>query len=124
MEALGAEIERFGATAYVLCGGADGRPHISHATVTLDGGALHFAAGRRSAANMTERPLVAVLWPPFEPGGFSLIVDAVAEVHENGVRLVPTNAVLHRPAPVPSPAAEGDPIVPASECRPVSPTAE
>jgi hypothetical protein len=44
--------------------------------------------------------LVALLWPPNERGQFSLIVDAdVTSADEGEVRLRPTRAVLHRPAP-------------------------
>ncbi len=52
-----------------------------------------------------------MLWPPAEPGGYSLIVDGKAELSEdpeNSMRdgaecdIVPTRALLHREADSPS----------------------
>jgi len=49
---------------------------------------------------------VSFLWPPNEPGGYSLIVDgeiavaaAVGDGDAHGI-VTATKAVLHRPAPV------------------------
>jgi hypothetical protein len=91
---------RFGDAAYVLTAGADGRPHVSHVRVRVGDGTVEFTAGRSTRANLASRPAV-VLWPPYEPGGFSLIVDAAAapgEATGDVVVLVATHAVLHRPA--------------------------
>jgi hypothetical protein len=54
---------------------------------------------------------VTLLWPPPEPGGYSLIVDGEAEVGEPDgetarLGVVPTRALLHREADSPS-AAKG-----------------
>jgi hypothetical protein len=59
--------------------------------------------GGRTRENLAQRSDVTLLWPPREPGGYSLIVDGRAEVAESGsetVRLdvVPTRALLHRDA--------------------------
>jgi hypothetical protein len=59
--------------------------------------------GGRTRENLNQRSDVTLLWPPREPGGYSLIVDGRAEVAESGsetVRLdvVPTRALLHRDA--------------------------
>ena len=68
--------------------------------------------GGRTRNNLAQRSDVTLLWPPSEPGGYSLIVDGVAELSEAGdadaVRLgvVPTRALLHREADSPS-AAKG-----------------
>jgi hypothetical protein len=67
--------------------------------------------GGRTRTNLTHRRDVTLLWPPPEPGGYSLIVDGVAEVTESDdetVRLgvVPERALLHREADSPS-AAKG-----------------
>ncbi|RTL61169.1 MAG: pyridoxamine 5'-phosphate oxidase family protein, partial [Hyphomicrobiales bacterium] len=43
-------------------------------------------------------PDVTLLWPPPEPGGYSLIVDGRSELDDQGLRVVPQRAVLHRPA--------------------------
>ncbi len=67
--------------------------------------------GGRTRNNLAHRRDVTLLWPPTEPGGYSLIVDGSAEVTDpadDAVRLgvVPTRALLHREADSPS-AAKG-----------------
>ena len=67
--------------------------------------------GGRTRTNLTHRRDVTLLWPPPEPGGYSLIVDGSAEVTESDdetVRLgvVPERALLHREADSPN-AAKG-----------------
>ena len=67
--------------------------------------------GGRTRTNLTHRRDVTLLWPPREPGGYSLIVDGKAEVTESAgeaVRLgvVPERALLHREADSPD-AAKG-----------------
>jgi hypothetical protein len=99
IEHLGDEIERFGPTGFVLTTSDDGRPHISHVAVTLEHGVLCCAVGGRSAGNARARAQATVLWPPRATDGFSLIVDADATVEGSELRLTPTWAVLHRPAP-------------------------
>jgi hypothetical protein len=61
--------------------------------------------GGRTRRNVESRSAVTLLWPPSEPGGYSLIVDGtgeIAEVTESGdtaaLRVVPTRALLHRNA--------------------------
>lgn len=105
MESLRAEIDRHGSVAFLLSGGADGRPHCVQLAVTVEeSGQLVVHPGRGTLANIAERPLVSLLWPPVEPGGYSLIVDATASGSGEGVdarpflALGPTKAVLHRPA--------------------------
>ncbi len=67
--------------------------------------------GGRTRENLAQRRDVTLLWPPPEPGGYSLIVDGEAELSDVGnetVRLgvVPARALLHREADSPS-AAKG-----------------
>jgi hypothetical protein len=64
--------------------------------------------GGRTRENLAHRGDVTLLWPPPEPGGYSLIVDGRAEATESDaqtVRLgvVPTRALLHRDADPDSP---------------------
>ena len=73
---------------------------------TLDVGLI----GGRTRENLAHRADVTLLWPPTEPGGYSLIVDGEAEVTDkagDAVRLgvVPTRALLHRDADPDSPGA-------------------
>ena len=74
---------------------------------TLDIGLI----GGRTRNNLAKRADVTLLWPPTEPGGYSLIVDGTAEVTEAGAEtarltVVPTRALLHRDADSPD-AAKG-----------------
>ena len=68
------------------------RPQVDGATVTLP------SLGDGTRANLAARPDVVLVFPPPEAGGFSLLVDAQAEVDGDGARLTATHAVLHRPA--------------------------
>ncbi|KAA1248750.1 pyridoxamine 5'-phosphate oxidase family protein [Mycobacterium simiae] len=66
--------------------------------------------GGRTRKNLASRSDVTVLWPPTEPGGYSLMVDGRAETESDAdavrCRVVPTRALLHRKADSPS-AAQG-----------------
>jgi hypothetical protein len=119
VEKLRAETERFGATPYLLTTSDDGRPHSVAVAARWDGGALVAAVGRRTAANVTARQLVSLLWPPREPGGYSLIVDGegAVEGQGEGARVVvrPTRGVLHRPAASPDPTPDGC----SADCKPI-----
>lgn len=69
--------------------------------------------GGSTRTNLRDRSEVTVLWPPSEPGGYSLIVDGCAEVtgadgSSARCRVTPTRALLHREAAPGSPeAAQG-----------------
>jgi hypothetical protein len=97
------ELDGFGPAAYLLTVTGDGRPHAVAVAPGWDGDDLVVDTGTGSAGNAGERPRVTLLWPPREPGGYSLIVDGVATVTPGDVAgrvaLQPTSAVLHRPAP-------------------------
>ena len=72
--------------------------------------------GGRTRRNLAQRSDVTLLWPPTEPGGYSLIVDGRAEAVPDAVLepvpdavpcgVVPTRALLHRNADSPT-AAKG-----------------
>ena len=71
---------------------------------TLDVGLI----GGGTRENLAHRSDITLLWPPPEPGGYSLIVDGRAEVSDadaESVRceVVPTRALLHRDADPDSP---------------------
>jgi hypothetical protein len=112
LDELRARIEEFPTDAYLLTVSDDERSHSVAVGLRWDGDWIVVDAGRTTCANAGARPLVALLWPPPERGGFTLIVDATV-VRVDGdageVVLEPTRAVLHRPAP----SGGG------SECRPV-----
>jgi len=66
--------------------------------------------GGRTRENLAHRGDVTLLWPPPEPGGYSLIVDGRAEATDSDganarLAVVPTRALLHRDADPDSPEA-------------------
>jgi hypothetical protein len=85
--------------AYLLTVGDDQRAHAVAVRPSYDGRVLRVdGLGRRTRANLGARADVTLLYPPFEHGGYSLIVDGHAEVSEEGAAVAPQHAVLHRPA--------------------------
>ncbi|MFM7536206.1 MAG: pyridoxamine 5'-phosphate oxidase family protein [Acidimicrobiales bacterium] len=104
--ALGAELGRFGRAGYLLTVG-DERAHAVAVRIEGDGPELAVTpVGGRTAANVAARPAVTVLWPPFEPGGYTLLADGTATIDADAttVRVSVERAVLHRPAPGGPPA--------------------
>jgi|tagenome__1003787_1003787.scaffolds.fasta_scaffold20821854_2 hypothetical protein len=99
---------------YLMTVGDDQRAHAVAVRPKLDGGCLVLhGLGRRTHANLAARPDVSLVWPPTTEGGYSLIVDARATVSDDGARLTPEHAVLHRPATGEATSACG------SDCLPV-----
>jgi hypothetical protein len=105
LASLREEIDRHGSVAFFLTVGSDGRPHSVQLVVDwAEPDQLVVHPGNSTVANAVARPLVSVLWPPTEPGGYSLIVDATVTESsgtgdgDNTVSVQPTKAVLHRPA--------------------------
>lgn len=118
MAGLAEQLERFGATAYLVSVGIDGLPHVVAVRVVRIRDELAVAAGPRTQTNVAERPGVSLLWPAPAGEGYALIVDGRAErfdgdaeaaelpeLAEPTVRIRPTAAVLHR-------TPEGDPAAP------------
>ncbi|HSO97153.1 MAG TPA: hypothetical protein VLV81_14055 [Acidimicrobiia bacterium] len=106
LDRLEDEIDRARGAPYLLTVGDDGRPHCVSVALRWDAGTLLADVGRTTAANATGRPLVAVVWPPRDPGELSLIVDATAATGPTAsIRLTPTSAVLHR-GPPPDPPSD------------------
>lgn len=100
--------------AYVITAGPDGPPHLVAAFLRWADDAFEAPAGRHTTANVAARPHASVVVPPDEPGGYSLIFDAAAEVVGDVVRLRPAKAVLHRPA-----EGEGEAGSCGHDCAPV-----
>ena len=98
--------------AYLITADDDYRVHTVTVEPQLCDTVLDIGlVGGGTRANLARRSDVTVLWPPTEPGGYSLIVDGVAELSEVGdetarCHVVPTRALLHRNADSPS-AAKG-----------------
>jgi hypothetical protein len=108
------DLDRLGETmggydfAYLLTVSDDCRAHAVAVQPRLDAGSLHVAGlGNRTRANLTARAAVTLLFPPREQGGYSLIVDGEATTRDDGASVVPSHAVLHRPADHPTTPADG-----------------
>ena len=83
---------------YVITTGPDGRAHVSHQTVHVDGPTVRCAPGRSSLRNAGGGGPVVLLWPQ-GADGYSLIADGDGAEEPDGVLAVGvTRAVLHRPA--------------------------
>lgn len=95
------ETLRFGSSPYLLTQGADGRPHAVAVSAEWQGDRIITDAGKQSVTNVAARPLISLLWPPVEAGGYSLIVDGDGCVIGSGpdarISVSPTRGVLHRP---------------------------
>ena len=109
IETLRHTLEERGSVAFLLTVSDDTRPHAVQCPVLWEGDRLAVEVGRRSAANAAARPGVSLLYPARTPGDYSLIVDGTAAVETRGEKrallIMPTAAVLHRPAAAPDPAS-------------------
>lgn len=95
---LAETLRRYG-FAYLATVGDDQRAHLVAVTPVLRGGELHVERpGRRTCRNLARQPAVTLVWPPAEPGGYSLIVDGAGSLDGDVLTVVPVRAVLHRPA--------------------------
>jgi hypothetical protein len=74
------------------------RPHLLAVKPSVVNGGLRCETGHSSRTNVVRSALIVLVFPPTEPGGFSMIVDGEGEVNGDGVVVTPTWAVLHRPA--------------------------
>ena len=113
LEQLRATIDTLARAPYLLTVSDDGRAHSVAVAWTWHDDELDCAVGNRTLANARSRPDVSLLWAPNDADGYSLIVDATVTATagsgegDNVVRLQPTRAVLHRPAPEGATLASG-----------------
>ncbi|MBO0883300.1 MAG: pyridoxamine 5'-phosphate oxidase family protein [Mycobacterium sp.] len=93
--------------AYLVTVDDEYRVHTVTVEPELRDGVLGIGLIRgRTRNNVENRRDVTLLWPPHEPGGYSLIVDGQAQVSEAADRdddtvelgVVPDRALLHRNA--------------------------
>jgi hypothetical protein len=85
--------------AYLLTVSDDVRPHLVALRPEIADGEIVCEAGKTSCRNASARPAVSLLWPPASVDDYSLIVDGSAVVEGSIIRVAPTRAVRHRPAP-------------------------
>jgi hypothetical protein len=111
IDQLRVESACFGSTPYLLTQGDDGRPHAVAVSIEWQGDRILTSTGTRSTANVAARPLVSLLWPSIESGGYRLIVDGEGCVIGSGadarISVMPTRGVLHRPGIAAASAASG-----------------
>jgi hypothetical protein len=85
--------------AYLITVGDDYRAHTVAVQPVLADGILDVGAiGKSTRVNVAKHNGVTLVWPPREPGGYSLIVDGVGHPAHDALKVVPSRAVLHRPA--------------------------
>lgn len=108
------------AFAYLLTVTDDQRPHAVAVQPVMRESTLDLTGlGNRTLANLAARPDVTLLFPPREPGGYSLIVDGHASADGGRASVAPSHAVLHRPADHGTPSASTSCD---NDCLPVSAT--
>jgi hypothetical protein len=83
---------------YLLTVGDNGVARCLAVPAVLVDGAYETEVGEGTAQNLAARPAAAMVFPPPDGTGYSLVVDGIAAVDGRSVRLVPETAVLHRPA--------------------------
>jgi hypothetical protein len=97
--------------AYLITVDDGYHPHTVTVEPVLHEGVLDVGLiGGRTRTNLSRRTDVTLLWPPRDPGGYSLIVDGLAEVTDPDdsddeiarLGVVPTRALLHREADSPA----------------------
>lgn len=101
--------------AYLVTVGDDYRAHTVAIQPVLTGDVVRIGSvGNSTRRNAAVHPDVTLVWPPRETGGYTLIIDGRADVAEEGLRITPTGAVLHRPAQpgIPTASGCGDDCVP------------
>lgn len=95
------------AFAYLVSVGDDYRAHTVFVEPVFRDGRLDVGTvGRHTRENTTRHADVTIVWPPTEPGGYSLIVDGRAESSGDSLTVEPTRAVLHRKATADSPTTD------------------
>jgi hypothetical protein len=108
LDQLAAALEDF-TFAYLVTVGDDYRAHtVAVEPVFADGVINVGPVGGGTRRNLAQHDGVTLVWPPSQPGDYTLIVDGRAEVTDNGLTVVPTRAVLHRRATSDSAATSPD----------------
>jgi hypothetical protein len=95
--------------AYLITVGDDYRAHTVAVDPVLADGVLDVGPiGNSTRTNVAQHDGVTLVWPPTEPGGYSLIVDGQGRGSDGALKVVPSRAVLHRRATANTPAAATD----------------
>ena len=98
--------------AYLVTVGDDFHAHtVAVEPIFADGVFDVRPVGGTTGRNLSSHDSATLVWPPGEPGGYTLIVDG----HADSQHLVPDRAVLHRKA---TPDVAGRPGC-KDDCRPL-----
>lgn len=123
LSGLDAAVKEY-AAGYLVTVSDEGTAKIVTVEPTVTDGVVRVAdPGNGSRRNAAANPRVTLVFPPREEKGFTLLVDGTAAVEGDDVTVVPTWAVLHRPAmhadgpPPPLPVSGGTAC--GNDCRPV-----
>jgi hypothetical protein len=85
--------------AYLITVGDDHRAHTVAVDPVLADGVLDVGSiGNSTRKNVAAHDGVTLVWPPSQPGGYSLIVDGIGRATDDALTVVPSRAVLHRKA--------------------------
>jgi len=85
--------------AYLITVGDDYRAHTVAVQAELRAGVLDVGTiGNATRNNVGRHCDVTLVWPPSQPGGYTLIVDGIGTPTDDALTVEPTRAVLHRPA--------------------------
>lgn len=91
--------------AYLITVADDYRAHTVAVEPVLADGVIDVGpVGGGTRGNLDQHDGVTLVWPPREPGGYTLIVDGTGQATDTSLRVVPSRAVLHRQAALDSPA--------------------
>jgi hypothetical protein len=85
--------------AYLITVGDDYRAHTVAVDPVLSDGALDIGpVGNSTRRNLAQHGDVTLVWPPSQPGGYTLIIDGTGRTERDALTVVPSRAVLHRKA--------------------------
>jgi len=85
--------------AYLITVGEDHRAHTVAVQPAFIDGVLDVGSiGNTTRKNVGTHDGVTLVWPPRESGGYTLIVDGRGQSNGDALKVVPSRAVLHRPA--------------------------
>jgi hypothetical protein len=102
--------------AYLITVGDDYSAHTVAVQPVLTAGVIDVGSiGNSTRKNVAQHDGVTVVWPPREPGGYTLIVDGQGQPTDTALKVMPSRAVLHRPA---APGADTKPGCP-HDCVPL-----
>ena len=103
-------VVEFGVRATIITVTADSKPHVVTAVLEIDDDRLVTHVGKRTCANLAERPQLTLTWLPTDGDEYQLILDGhadrVGEPDERGVSELAIEiegGILHRLAGLPTP---------------------